>query len=134
MACPHPENLAAMAEGRLLSREREGLLDHAADCDDCRRILLTLQPEPLPTARARVPVGVRLSRPSGIPWTVSAAIVVAVVALFLFAIRPSTLPNAPAERIAAAPVLPQRAAEAVPPRPPEPPPVPIERPEPLPAP
>src|SRR5213076_2322230 len=37
-------------------------------------------------------------------------------------------------RIAAAPVLPQRAAEAVPPRPPEPPPVPIELPEPLPAP
>ncbi|HVE41929.1 MAG TPA: FecR family protein [Planctomycetota bacterium] len=132
MACPHPENLAAMAEGRLYAKERDGLLDHAADCDDCRRILLTLQPEPPATARVRVPVSTRLSRPSGIPWAVSAALVISVAALFLFAIRPTLLPDAPEVRVPAAPVLAPRVADAIPPRPPEPPPVAVERPEPLP--
>jgi len=114
-----------MAEGRLLRREREGLLDHAADCDDCRRILLTLQPEPPSTARARVPVSVRLSRPSGVPWAVSAAIVVAVAALFLFAIRPAPQPEAPEVRL---PAPTPQVVDAVPPRAPEPTPVPVERP------
>jgi ferric-dicitrate binding protein FerR (iron transport regulator) len=98
MACPHPENLAAVAEGRVFSREREELLDHAADCDDCRRILLTLQVEQPVPACGRVPVSVRLSRPSGVPWAVSAGIVLAVAGLFLFAIRPAPQTEAPEAR------------------------------------
>ncbi|MBI3857795.1 MAG: FecR domain-containing protein [Planctomycetes bacterium] len=69
MACPDPEVLAAMAEGRLKSAERDALLDHAAGCDDCRHALLILG-APRPTA-------VR----NWVPWAAAAAFILAYLGL-----------------------------------------------------
>jgi ferric-dicitrate binding protein FerR (iron transport regulator) len=131
MGCPHPENLAAMAEGLLLTRERELLLDHAADCDDCRGILLTLGAEQPGVARARIPVGTRLSRPSPIPWAVSAALVLAVAGFFLFAVRPAPPPEVPEARRIQAPPEPPREPGIAAPSKAEPTPIPIAAPAPI---
>lgn len=80
-ACPAPETIAALVEGRVAGDERDLLLGHLAACRDCRE-LFTLTAE--------------LSRPekthSGRRWTVMAgavaAVLVAAVSLILVARSP----------------------------------------------
>ncbi len=38
--CPDLETLAALAEGRLVGAERTAVLEHLADCDDCRELVV----------------------------------------------------------------------------------------------
>jgi hypothetical protein len=73
MTCPESEVLAAHAEGRLDAAESTALLDHAADCDDCRRQLSLLETGRIPDGpetalpsriRARVMQTVRPFRPA----------------------------------------------------------------------
>ena len=81
MACPRPELLAAMAEARLTPDERDAVLDHAADCDECRQTLLLLGGlKPAAATRRLQPV---VSR-RWIPWAAAAALfVVSVVGVLL---------------------------------------------------
>jgi len=82
MACPSPELLAALAEGRLTPVERDPHLDHLASCDDCRQTLLVLGTLN-PASRAR-PTSRRW-----IPWAAAAAIVtVSLLGLFLLEKHP----------------------------------------------
>jgi ferric-dicitrate binding protein FerR (iron transport regulator) len=117
MKCPTPELLAAMAEERLDRRERDALLDHAADCDDCRHALLVLGAAP---ARSRAAARTRPAARS-IPWAVAAALFIAIIGLLALTRSPEEVaPESP----------PVRTAE-VPPKPrPEPPPPPLEDPAP----
>ncbi len=111
-----------MAEDRLARHERETILDHAADCDDCRHALLVLG------VRARAAVRVRPR--SWIPWAVAAAFVVAIVGLLALRGRPEPTPEAPVAEVPEEP-------EPPPPEPPKPGPVPaprLEVPEPIPPP
>ncbi len=51
MNCPGPEQVAAQADGRLDAAAEALLLEHCADCDECRRtlaLLLTRGEDPLP--------------------------------------------------------------------------------------
>jgi ferric-dicitrate binding protein FerR (iron transport regulator) len=113
MRCPNPETLAAFAEDRLARSERERLLDHAADCDECRLALLSLPPA---RARARVRPPVR----SWIPWGVAAALFIAIVGLLALRRGPEPKPEAPVAE--------------VPERPEAPPPPELPKPEPAPRP
>jgi len=117
MRCPSPELLAALAEDELDRHERETILDHAADCDECRCALLALGPT---LARARAPVRVRAR--SWIPWAVAAALFVGILGLLALRGRPET-PAAPEpERIAEVPPAPVPAPPEHPtPEPPAPP-------------
>jgi hypothetical protein len=120
MACPDPEVLAAMAEDLLDPRERDGVLDHAADCDDCRRTLLSLQSEPPAVARVRPTARVRAAAPSRVPWAAAAALAISVAGLLLFASR---TPAPPAEAPEARRVVPERIPD------PSPSPAPLPAPE-----
>lgn len=59
MNCPDSERVAAYAEGRLDSEESALLLEHCADCEECRRELAVLEmareevPTPVPPAVER---------------------------------------------------------------------------------
>ena len=161
MACPHPELLAAMAEDLLDAPERDGILDHAAGCDDCRRTLLTIESEPPAASRARPTVRIRPAGPDRVPWAVAAALAVSVVGLLFLAGRtppPAPAPEArrpsesrtpelpavprpqpPSVPLPEAPQLPAAPKDPQPPTPPEPPaipvppaPTPIEKPPPPP--
>jgi len=120
MRCPNPELLAALAEDRLDRHDRDALLEHAADCDDCRHTLLALGAAP---ARARVTVR---ARQPWIPWAVAAALFIAIVGLLALRGRPEDGPAPkPEAPIAEVPVNP----EPLPPEPPKPEPVIPPRPE-----
>jgi anti-sigma factor RsiW len=57
---PHDQNpLAAYVEDRLDDQEKEGLIEHLADCRECRRTLAALArgADLLPGASARPSVG-----------------------------------------------------------------------------
>lgn len=119
MTCPSPEILAAAAEKRLDSRERDAVLQHAALCDDCRHALLVVS--------AATPA--RPSR-SWIPWAAAAAVLLAIVGVLVFS--GSVKDPAPTVR-----VMPSKPAEPEPPKPvPAPPQLPPkpEEPKPTPAP
>jgi hypothetical protein len=62
---------------------------------------------------------VRLSRPSAIPWAVSAVLVVSVAGIFLFAVRPAPPAEAPEARRILPPLRPANAVGNTAPRPPE---------------
>jgi hypothetical protein len=98
MRCPPAEILAAMAEDALGRRERESLLDHAADCDECRHALLALG------VRSRVRV--RSSARSWIPWAVAASLFIAIVGLLAFRGRSDSRPEAPIAEVPAKPETP----------------------------
>lgn len=117
MRCPNPELLAAFAEDQLDRHERETVLDHAADCDDCRHALLALG------VRSRATVRVRSSARSWIPWAVAAALFIAIVGLLALRGHPEPKPEGP---VAEAPEKPE---PLPPPEPPRPEPVPPPRPE-----
>jgi len=93
MSCSHPEILAAMMEDRLDPTEREAVLEHASDCDECRQALLFLdsqkQARPLqrmhPTGRNLVRAG--SARPSWIPWMVAAALALSICGLLVLTNR-----------------------------------------------
>src|SRR5688572_6003693 len=101
MTCPESEVLAAHSEGRLDPAESAALLEHAADCDACRRELALLEtgripdgPETAlpPKLRARIlagptpsrvlrPMRVRpRARPSYAALVAAAAVAIAIVA------------------------------------------------------
>jgi len=85
MRCPASDVLAAMAEDLLDPRERESVLDHAADCDDCRRTLLTLGSEMPAVSQARPPLRIVAAPRSWVPWAVAAALAISIVGLLVFA-------------------------------------------------
>jgi hypothetical protein len=95
MSCSNPEFLAAMIEGRLHPAEGEAVLNHAADCDDCRHALLFLnaqrQAESRPLLRtpatARAPALARSARPSWVPWMVAAALALTICGLLVLTNR-----------------------------------------------
>ncbi len=58
MNCPESERIAAYAEGRLDAAEEAQLLEHASECDDCRRELAVLMLLPRETASS-LPAGIR---------------------------------------------------------------------------
>lgn len=93
MSCPASDVLAAMAEDLLEAREREAVLDHAADCDDCRRTLLTLGSELPAVAQARPPLRIVPARRSWIPWAVAAALAISIVGLLVFAGQQAPKPS-----------------------------------------
>src|SRR5574341_1469555 len=96
MRCPEPEFLAALAEDRLDRHDRDLLLDHAADCDDCRAALLVLRETP-------VRVRVRSTRRPWIPWAVAAALFIGILGLLALRGRPEERPVPAPERIAELP-------------------------------
>lgn len=114
MRCPNPELLAAAAEGRLDRTDAGAILDHAADCDDCRHSILILQSadSAQADARPRPAVRTRVAPRSAFPWAVAALLLMSVAALVILA-RP---PAPPVEEIE----TPKVAETPVPPKPPEP--------------
>ncbi len=146
MNCPDSERVAAYAEGRLDPEEAALLLEHCADCEECRRELAVLElareevPSPVPAGverRALRAVLRTFDRPVRHPRlfvrerrsyagiAAAAAIVVAVIGIvFLAQKRPSPAivkepPKPP----------PPEVRETPPPAPEEPPPVPKPEPE-----
>ncbi len=125
MNCPSPELLAAMAEGKLQREERESLLPHLADCDDCRQAALALASDQRATTRRRVTAA---PRAPSFPWAVAAAILV--LALAGWAIW-RQMPRAEHKDVVKTPPPRETTPPAPEPEPaPEPPPVP--KPEPAP--
>lgn len=101
MTCPESEVLAAHAEGRLDPAEAAALLEHAADCDGCRRELALLETGRIPDGpetalparvRSRVLAGpassrgarpartIYRARPSYAGLVAAAAVAIAIVA------------------------------------------------------
>jgi len=82
-----------MAEGRLDRTDADAVLDHAADCDDCRHVLLGLQAEAVLPAEARTPARIRptirtrIAARSRFPWAVAALLLISVAVLVVFAGR-----------------------------------------------
>ncbi|KAF0239649.1 MAG: putative membrane protein (TolA-like) of the Tol-Pal [Planctomycetota bacterium] len=78
MRCPGLETLARLSEGRLPAPERERLLEHLADCDECRQIAVGMGSGEKATTR-------RISKPANrLPWGVAAAIAAAALIGFAF--------------------------------------------------
>jgi hypothetical protein len=146
MNCPGSETIAAYADGRLEASEAEVLLEHCAECDDCRRELGVLsQPfasSPVPAAlrnravkaiarslereRDRVPLRLRVpprERRTGPGVAAAAAILLTVAAMIaLVQGRGSETPEKPRVVREAPPPPPE--PEPGPPRPVPPPPTP----------
>jgi len=140
MACPRPELLATMAESRLTPDERDTLLDHAADCDECRQTLLLLGAlKPAAVTRRLQPV---VSR-RWVSWAAAAALfIIAVVGVLVIGdekkaemaarIAPKPVPAPPATPLAPAPTPPPKPEPA--PRKEATAPTPEKAPAPIPAP
>lgn len=112
MTCPDLEFLSAMAEQRIDPRDREGILLHAADCDDCRRTLLVLGADRTMIARPRITIRVRTEARSWMPWAAAAALAVLFAGLLVFG-RPRETPTAVLEEARRlSPRTPEGAAEA----------------------
>jgi hypothetical protein len=120
MTCPESEVLAAHSEGRLDPAESAVLLEHAADCDGCRRELALLETGRIPDApETALPLRIRAKviqgpsrpyrplrplyrpRPSYAGLVAAAAVAIAIVAAAALGPRPD--PEAP-HRAAPAPV------------------------------
>ncbi|MBB5058759.1 hypothetical protein HDF16_003473 [Granulicella aggregans] len=87
-ALPHPDEdvLTAFAEGALLERERESVMEHLAGCSECREILsLTAAAAPEATVLHVVPTGPTQKR--WLPWLAAAAAVVLVSSAALIYVR-----------------------------------------------
>src|SRR5262245_30551250 len=125
MTCPPAGLLAAMAEERLSLEEREPLLIHLADCDDCRRTLLMLATDRRATSRRVRVVGNRF------PWIAMAASVALAAAAWVLWRTPRTDETAPP--LVRQPVVPSPGVRPPAP-PPADPPAPVPLPEPVPAP
>jgi hypothetical protein len=128
MKCPDPELLAATAEG-LDRPDGDSVLDHAADCDDCRHALLVLQTgSPAPAeahapARPRYTVRTRVATRSPFPWAVAALLLLSVAGLVVLAGRLNRRADPPepgSAPIAEIPV--KRESPPAPPPPRDPPP------------
>jgi hypothetical protein len=153
MHCPGSEETAAFEDGRLDAGAEARLIEHAADCDDCRRTLaLQVLPRdpsrPLPyEAEVRVLAALRRvlppreravrpgrwgRRPEGFragPFIAAAAgLLVSVYGLVVLSSRPADPPRRAAPELAEAPVA--RPEAERPDLAPEAPPVPVEIPEP----
>lgn len=84
--CPEVELLAAFADGRLEGEEKARLIEHLANCEDCRELVA----ESLAAAREIDQQGVSLPFPrpsqrrSHLRWLVAAGVAVALVGLWWF--------------------------------------------------
>ena len=78
MKCPGLESIARLSDGRLPAPERERLLEHLADCDECRQVAVGMGSGEKATTR-------RISKPANrFPLAAAGAIAAATLIAFAF--------------------------------------------------
>jgi hypothetical protein len=91
--CPEPEEIAALVEGRLAPAARTRVVEHLADCDECRELLaesLAVAREAgieLPAVEAAdvlLHPATRRRRAAWIPWTLAASLLLAAALAWLY--------------------------------------------------